>query len=590
MLRRIDSANLVFAIEQAADGVVLTDAEGRILYVNPGFTALTGYTLEEAVGHKPNILKSGLVPDEEYAALWRTITSGAVWHGELTNRRKDGTTYLEDMRIAPVFGPSEEITGFVAIKRDVTERRAAEEAQRVLAAIVESSSDGILAISPDGVVLTWNRGAEMISGYTAAEVVGRPVRNLVEYPDRLPQFLRQVLDGHVVCQYEGVCRHKSGRKLDVCVTGSPVRDREGKVVAVSAVLRDISEWRKAEQALRESEEKFRQLAESIREVFWICDPRTYQVQYVSPAYEQMWGRSLQSVYDDAMTWIDGVHRDDRDAVLSMFQVQALGKPITAEFRLTTPQGVQKWIRDQAFPVMDAAGNVVRVVGIAEEITERKRYERELIEAREAADAASHAKSQFLANMSHEIRTPMNGVLGMLQLLEETALTEEQRELVTVAMSSGQMLLTLIDDVLDHSKIEARKVVLENAPFRLREVLEQVVRLASVQAAGKGVRVEWHVAPDVPDLMTGDVHRLRQVLSNLLGNAVKFTARGSVTVRVALAAQDEAGLTLRFEVSDTGVGIPPAICRASFRLSCRRMRPLRDAMAAPGWGWRFHGNW
>ncbi|MEO8373106.1 MAG: PAS domain S-box protein, partial [Candidatus Solibacter sp.] len=337
-------------MEQAADGVVLTDTEGRIQYVNPAFTALTGYSADEAVGQNPRVLKSGLVPDAVYAGLWQTIRAGDIWQGELLNRRKDGTTYLEEMRIAPVLGDGGSITGYIAIKRDVTERRASEKAQRFLAAIVESSEDAIAALTPEGTILTWNRGAEAICGYTAAEAVGMPVLQLVEYPDRLQRFMERVLAGQVVSQHEGVCRHKSGRSMLVSVTGSPVRDRDGQVVAISAILRDMTARRKTEQALRESEEKFRQLAETISEVFWIVDPATLAVLYVSPAYEQVWGRTVESVYRDPATWFEAIHPDDRETAARMLQAQISGATSTAEFRVQLPDGSEKWIRDRAFPV------------------------------------------------------------------------------------------------------------------------------------------------------------------------------------------------------------------------------------------------
>ena len=244
----IEQAGLVAAVEQTADGIVIADTDGKIQYVNPAFTVMTGYTSEEAVGQYPRILKSGLEPAEFYTELWNTIRSGRVWHGELINRRKDGTFYHEEMRITPVRDSKGEIASYIAIKHDVTERRAAEEAQRFLAAIVESSEDAIAAYTPAGIILTWNRGAESIFGYTARDAIGKHVSMLAERPAGLAHFTEQVLQGRVVSQYEGLCRRQDGRTFHVSVTGSPIRNAAGEVVAISAVLRDISERQEAEQA------------------------------------------------------------------------------------------------------------------------------------------------------------------------------------------------------------------------------------------------------------------------------------------------------------------------------------------------------
>ena len=267
---------------------------------------------------------------------------------------------------------------------------------------------------------------------------------------------------------EARVRRADGEWLWVASYAEPRFSPGGEFLGHVGLSPDITERKRTEQALQTSEERFRQLAENIHEVFWMMDPIAHEVLYVSPAYEQIWGRSCESVYRNPLAWTEAIHPDDVEQAHAWHARYMRGEAVEAEYRIRTPDGREKWIRDRAFPIRDAGGQLVRVVGIAEDITEQKRYEAELIQAREGADAANRAKSCFLANMSHEIRTPMNGVLGMVQLLLETDLTAEQLEYVNLAQSSGQALLTLIDDILDLSKIEARKVTLENLNFNLDE--------------------------------------------------------------------------------------------------------------------------
>jgi len=246
----VEHASLAAAVEQAADGVVMTDINGNIQYVNPAFTAMTGYTSEEAIGQNPRVLKSGRHPEEFYSEMWRTIQSGSVWRGELTNRRKDGTFYVEEMRIAPVRDPQGATIGYIAIKHDVTEQHAAQEAQAFLAAIVESSGDAVIAYTPAGTILTWNRGAETVLGYSAQEAIGERMSMLAPLQRRPHRShpAEQAPQGKDISHYEALGRRKDGRIVHVFVTESPIHNPSGELAAISVILRDISERREAEHA------------------------------------------------------------------------------------------------------------------------------------------------------------------------------------------------------------------------------------------------------------------------------------------------------------------------------------------------------
>ena len=246
----IDPASLLQAAEQAADGIVITDAQGTIQFVNPAFTAMTGYSREEAAGRNLRLLKSGFHPEGFYKELWNTILSGRVWHGEVTNRRKDGTFYDDEMRIAPVKDSKGVTTGYIAIKHDVTEQRAQQQTQSLLAAIAESSSNAMILSTPEGVIVAWNRGAEGIFGCSVSEALGQNISMLMApgRVDDLNYFTGQILQGINVSQYESCCLRKNGSRFHVFVSGSPVMSSTGEVLFMSAVLRDITRRHEAEHA------------------------------------------------------------------------------------------------------------------------------------------------------------------------------------------------------------------------------------------------------------------------------------------------------------------------------------------------------
>ena len=367
------------AVYQADHGLVITDGNGKILYVNAAFVRMTGYTREEAIGRNPSILKSGKQDPSFYQSLWQTIKAGKTWRGDLINQRKNGSTYLESMSISPVFNSAAEIVGFIGCKEDVTVRRAAEQAQNFLAAIVKSSHFAIIGTNREGLISVWNLGAENIFGYRADEAVGNPL-GLIVPADRAQEagaIFESLAKGHEIRDFETTCVAKDGHTVDLLFSVSSIRDVRGEIVGTATVGRDISARKGAERTLRASEQKFRELAENISEVFWMTDAPGSEILYVSPSYEQVWERRCEDLYRNPMAWLEAIEHEDRERAHETFLKQLKGEQVDSEYRIRTPAGGVKWIRDRAFAIRNAAGDIVRIAGVAEDISASKQAEADL---------------------------------------------------------------------------------------------------------------------------------------------------------------------------------------------------------------------
>jgi PAS domain S-box-containing protein len=331
-------------------------------------------------------------------------------------------------------------------------------------------------------------------------------------------------------------------------------DLELRVEERTRELREENaERQRAQLALRESEERYRQMATNASDLLYIIHPATNRIDWYGQV-DKVLGYEPGEFERTMANWERSLHPDDFDRVINAYTHSCEdGSPFQVEYRIRRQDGSYLYWSDRGRPIYEVNGQLIKFVGACTDITERKQRETELENAKEAAEAASRAKSEFLANMSHEIRTPMNGIIGMTTLAMETSLTSEQKSLLTTVRESADTLLSVINEILDFSKIEAGKFQLEPIPFSLREVVENTLLILALRAHQKGLELGCSIASGT-DALIGDPGRLRQILTNLVGNAIKFTERGEVVVRVDVEAQEDSDVLLHFVVCDTGIGI------------------------------------
>jgi PAS domain S-box-containing protein len=333
------------------------------------------------------------------------------------------------------------------------------------------------------------------------------------------------------------------------------RNATGTITHISGAIAEITDLPRQELEPDSLADRFARAMRGTLEGLWEVDFVT-EVMWFDPCFSALLGYEHEEFPVGAAEFARLVHPDDLPSIMTATENHlARGALYDVEFRMRHKLGHYEWVRSRAQAERDASGKPLRLTGLVQVVTERKQAELAEIEARRSAESANRAKSQFLANMSHEIRTPMNGVIGMSQILAETDLNERQREYVDVIRGSAQALLSLINDVLDISKIEAERVELEQVDFDIRNVLNEASCVVALQGTAKRVEIIGNVGSGVPAIVRGDPGRLRQILMNLIGNAMKFTHRGHVCINVARVAWEVDRVKVRFDVIDTGIGIP-----------------------------------
>ncbi len=480
--------------------------------------------------------------------------------GEIVKRDEDpfphenGTTEWLRWEMHPWHNDQGEIGGVIFFMEDITERKRIQEELARSAAIVESSQDGIISKDLNGIIKTWNRGAEKVFGYTADEIIGKHISIL--FPTELipeeAKFIKEIKNGKYINQYETVRVRKDGSEIPVSLTLSPIKDEKGNITGISKIVRDITEQKEAEQTLRESESRVRNLLE-YSPVGIVLTDKDGGVSFINERWSKMTGLTLDQARGEG--WTNAVHTEDRERVFNEWMEKApVEEETTYEFRFQRPDGNITEVITRAIKQYDANGEFAGHLATVADISQIKQLQTDLEVARDAALESAKMKSEFLANMSHEIRTPMNGVIGMTDMLLTTQLDKEQRENAEIIKSSADGLLTIVNDILDFSKIEAGKLSFEVIDFNLIHTIESTVEIFAEQARRKKIEIASLVESDININLRGDPGRLRQILNNLIGNALKFTEKGEVIVRVSKESENAETCRLRFDISDTGIGI------------------------------------
>ena len=528
-------------------GHIVWSEEARRIY---GFEPGTKQTAQDvlALVHPGDI-------DEVQAQLGGVMQSGGDFVSEF--RITSGQGVPKHLRVVghAVQDESGKLE-YIGAVMDISAAKRAEDdlrwAQRRYALTLSSIGDGVIATDELSRVAFMNPPAEALTGWSQAEAVGRPLDEV---------FCVASDEGHPLLH------SRLGRRVPIDELRSPILDR-GDATGVVLVFRDVSQRRRAEEAeaLQLANDRLEQALRGSNVGIWdfslggranaeaLHDAPVYWVnQWESLGYPADAENRSRHFHPDR--W----HPEDRarlfDAVGAHLRGEA--REVNLESRLIHKDGSYRWRLNRGVALRNSAGAPVRLIGTSVDITDRKLLEEELIRAKEAAEAGNKAKDAFLANVSHEIRTPMNAIIGMTELVLEMPLPDEQRQWLMTAKSAADNLLFIIEDLLDFSKIEAGKVELNAAEFSLRAAFYDALRALEVGARRKGLSLTGSVDPAVPDALVGDAGRLRQVLINLVENAIKFTADGRVRVEVEVsrAGETEREIELCFLVHDTGIGIP-----------------------------------
>jgi len=558
-------------IEFLPDATFVIDKDKRVIAWNRAIEEMTGVLKQDIIGKgdyaygipfygkaRPILIDLVSDKDEEIEALYNYfIRKGDTIYAECNIVHLPGGRIFIWAKATPLLDNDGNIVGAIESIRDITDRKrseeAVEEANLKLQALIRASPLAILTFDPAGRVLSWNDAAERIFGWKEEEVLGRFPPFLT--PDRMHEFhslINIAAQGKVFAGLELQRVKKDGTTIEISLSSAPIRDAKGSVQGIMSVLDDITKRKTAERSLRENLHFMQKLMDTIPNPI-ICKNMDGRFIRCNLAFEKFVNLSRDQIV--GKTNYD-IFPPDQAKSCSSSDAFLFSEP-GIRIEETTMQlydGRKADIISNKATYTNENGSLAGLVEVIIDITDLKTSEAELRAAKEAAEEAARAKAEFLANMSHEIRTPLNAVIGMTGLLLDADLSVESKDAVETIRSSGDTLLAIINDILDFSKIDSGNMELERLPFDLSTCVEESLDLIAAKAAEKGLNLAYLMDEGAPKSILGDLTRLRQILVNLISNAVKFTDDGEVVVSVSSRHLVDEYHEIRFSIKDTGIGI------------------------------------
>ena len=554
-------------MEQTHSMLMITNRNREITWVNEAFCRTTGYSLQEVLGQNPGQLLQGKNSNRAIIKKFReALLSRTPFNCELLNYKKDGSTYWVDIKCQPLFNEKGQAEGFFAIEEDITERKRTEALLNENKLRLEMAIDGTGAALWDWDMISntvyYSRSWKKALGYEEEEIrfdLDEWTNRIhPEDKDKTLKSLDAYLSGNSpVYEAEVRLRHKDGHYLSFLDRAKiTFTDEQGRPTRMTGIAFNISELKETQQKLKESEARWYAALEGSEFGVWEWDLEKESL-YFSPKLKELYGYRPEELQPAPEFWMNTCHPDD---------LAASKKALSDHLENNTPQfqsdrrvmhrdGTYHWFQSRGIVIdRDHLGKPLKVVGSVVDITERKKMEEELIQAKNAAEANVKITRRFLANISHEIRTPMHAIMGIAEQLTHSSLNEKQEYYLQIINDSARALLGIINDVLDISRIEEGKLKIDKVDFGMREILYNVFNLFSDTAEQKNLRYKLNFDERLNRLFSGDPARVRQILLNVISNALKFTERGTITISCRLLSRSDNQYNVLFECTDTGIGM------------------------------------